>query len=380
MIRVLDNDGVSTGAWEPQLSPQQLRSGLEMMMRARHFDARMIAMQRQGRLSFYLSSAGEEAVSVAGAAAYIRDDLLFPSYRQPGVLLVRGMPVLTMMCQAIGNAGDNAKGRQMPVHYSWRAGNVVSISSPVGTQLPQAVGAAMAFAYRGDRRTVGTWAGDGTAAQGDFHHALNFASVFRPPCVLHVVDNQWAISTHRNLSTGGATFAARADAYRLPGLRVDGNDFLAVHAAESWAVERARRGAGPTLVELVTYRRDAHSTSDDPSQYRPADEANHWPGGDPIERLKQHLIKIGEWSEASHGSLNSALDTEIAATFQQAESFGTWSQGLGHSAEALFEDVYASLPGHLQTQRDELCGDASAQAKEEPSILSFEEASQRAAG
>jgi 2-oxoisovalerate dehydrogenase E1 component alpha subunit len=380
MIRVLDNNGEANGAWQPQLSPQQLRSGLEMMMRTRHLDSRMIAMQRQGRLSFFLSSNGEEAVSVAGAAAFIRDDILFPSYRQPGVLLVRGMPVLTMMCQAIGNAGDNAKGRQMPVHYSWRAGNVVSISSPVGTQLPQAVGAAMAFAYRGERRTVGAWVGDGTAAQGDFHHALNFASVFRPPCVLHVVDNQWAISTHRNLSTGGATFAARADAYRLPGLRVDGNDFLAVHAAESWAVERARRGGGPTLVELVTYRRDAHSTSDDPTQYRAADEANHWPGGDPIDRLKQHLIKIGEWSEPSHGSLNSALDTEIAATFQQAESFGTWSQGLGHAAEALFDDVYASLPAHLQSQRNELCGDASAPQKEEPSILSFEEASQRAAG
>jgi 2-oxoisovalerate dehydrogenase E1 component alpha subunit len=380
LIRVLDDDGVASGDWQPQLSSQQLRSGLEMMLRTRHLDTRMIAMQRQGRLSFFLSSNGEEAVSVAGAAAYSRDDMLFPSYRQPGVLLVRGMPVLTMMCQAIGNAGDNAKGRQMPVHYSWRAGNVVSISSPVGTQLPQAVGAAMAFAYRGERRTVGAWVGDGTAAQGDFHHALNFASVFRPPCVLHVVDNQWAISTHRNLSTGGATFAARADAYRLPGLRVDGNDFLAVYAAESWAVERARRGGGPTLVELVTYRRDGHSTSDDPTQYRPADEANHWPGGEPIERLKQYLIKLGEWSEASHVSLNSALDAEIAATFQQAESFGTWTQGLGHAAEDLFDDVYASLPAHLQSQRDELCGNVVEPQKEEPSILSFEEASQRAAG
>jgi 2-oxoisovalerate dehydrogenase E1 component alpha subunit len=380
MIRVLDDDGAANGAWQPHLNPQQLRSGLEMMLRARHLDVRMIAMQRQGRLSFYLSSNGEEAVSVAGAAAYVRNDILFPSYRQPGVLLVRGMPVLTMMCQAIGNAGDNAKGRQMPVHYSWRAGNVVSISSPVGTQLPQAVGAAMAFAYRGERRTVGAWAGDGTAAQGDFHHALNFASVFRPPCVLHVVDNQWAISTHRNLSTGGATFAARADAYRLPGLRVDGNDFLAVYAAESWAVERARRGGGPSLVELVTYRREAHSTSDDPSQYRPADEANHWPGGDPIERLKQHLIRIGEWCDESHTSLNSALETEIATTFQQAESFGTWSQGLGHSADALFDDVYASLPMHLQNQRDELCGNVPPQQTEAASILLFEEASHRAAG
>ncbi len=380
MIRVLDDEGTATGAWQPQLSPQQLRSGLEMMMRTRHFDARMIAMQRQGRLSFYLSSRGEEAVSVAGAAAYNRDDLLFPSYRQAGVLLVRGMPVLTMMCQAIGNAGDNAKGRQMPVHYSWRAGNVVSISSPVGTQLPQAVGAAMAFAYRGERKVVGTWVGDGTAAQGDFHHALNFASVFRPPSILHVVDNQWAISTHRNLSTGGATFAARADAYRLPGLRVDGNDFLAVQAAESWAVERARRGGGPTLVELVTYRREAHSTSDDPSQYRAVDEANHWPGGDPIERLKQHLIKIGEWSDVSHRALRSALESEIAATFQQAEAFGTWAEGLGHAAETLFEDVYAEVPGHLQNQRDELCGNVPVEPKEEPAILSFEEATQRAAG
>jgi 2-oxoisovalerate dehydrogenase E1 component alpha subunit len=380
LIRVLGDDGTATGAWQPQLSPQQLRGGLEMMLRARHFDARMIAMQRQGRLSFYLSSCGEEAISVAAASAYLHDDLLFPSYRQAGLLLVRGMPLLTMMCQSIGNAGDNSKGRQMPVHYSWRAGNVVSISSPVGTQLPQAVGAAMAFACRGERRVVGTWAGDGTAAQGDFHHALNFASVFRPPCVLHVVDNQWAISTHRNLSTGGATFAGRADAYRLPGLRVDGNDYLAVYAAESWAIERARRGGGPTLVELVTYRRDAHSTSDDPTQYRAADEANCWPGGDPIGRLKQHLIHIGEWSEASHKQLSAALEQEVAATFQQAEAFGTWTQGLGHAAEALFEDVYATMPAHLQRQRDEACGEAAAQQKDEPSILSFEEASQRAAG
>jgi 2-oxoisovalerate dehydrogenase E1 component alpha subunit len=268
----------------------------------------------------------------------------------------------------------------MPVHYSWRAGNVVSISSPVGTQLPQAVGAAMAFAYRGERRVVGAWVGDGTAAQGDFHHALNFASVFRPPCVLHVVDNQWAISTHRNLSTGGATFAARADAYRLPGLRVDGNDYLAVYAAESWALERARRGGGPTLVELVTYRREAHSTSDDPAQYRAAGEADHWPGGEPVERLKQHLICIGEWSDASHNQLSAALEQEVALTFQQAESYGNWSQGLGHAAEMLFDDVYAAIPAHLQSQRDELCGDVAAQQKDEPAILSFEDASQRAAG
>jgi len=380
LIRVLRDDGRADGPWQPQLTPHQLRSGLELMIRSRHLDVRMTAMQRQGRLSFYLAGSGEEAVSVGAATAYRQDDMLFPSYRQPGLLLVRGMPLVTMICQSIGNVGDNARGRQMPVHYSWRAGNVVSISSPVGTQFPQAVGAAMAFAYRGERRVAGSWIGDGTAAQGDFHHALNFASVFRPPCVLHVVDNQWAISTHRNIATGGATFAARAEAYRLPGLRVDGNDFLAVHAAEAWAIERARRGGGPTLIELVTYRRDAHSTSDDPSQYRPSNEADHWPGGDPIERLKQHLIAIGEWTESAHNELVAALEHDVAKTFQLAENYGTVKAGLGHAPEALFDDVYASLPTHLQRQLAQFQPETTAAQNQEPSILSFSEASQRAAG
>jgi 2-oxoisovalerate dehydrogenase E1 component alpha subunit len=267
----------------------------------------------------------------------------------------------------------------MPVHYSWRAGNVVSISSPVGTQFPQAVGAAMAFAYRGERRLVGAWIGDGTAAQGDFHHALNFASVFKPPCILHVVDNQWAISTHRSLSTGGATFAARADAYNLPGLRVDGNDFLAVYAAEAWAIERARRGGGPTLIEMLTYRHDAHSTSDDPAQYRAADEPELWPGGDPIERLKRHLIQSGDWSEDAHRELRAALDHEVASTFERAEAFGSVAHGLGYPPEALFGDVYAELPAHLREQLRELQAEAAPPAAD-CSILPFEDKNRRAAG
>jgi len=380
MIRTVCDDGNAAGAWQPRLTAQQLRSGLEMMLRSRQLDARMIAMQRQGRLSFYVSSKGEEAVAVAGAMPFSPHDLLFPSYRQPGLFLVRGMPLLTMMGQVIGNRCDNAKGRQMPVHYSWRAGNVVSISSPVGTQFPQAVGAAMAFAYRGKRQVVGAWIGDGTAAQGDFHHALNFASVFRPPCVLHVVDNQWAISTHRNVATGGATFAARADAYHVPGLRVDGNDFLAVYAAEEWAIERARRGGGPTLIELVTYRCEAHSTSDDPTQYRAADEASHWPGGDPIERLKNYLIHLGEWSEAAHRELNVALEQEVAATFAQAEIFGSAADRFAQLPEALFDDVYAVLPPHLQSQRAELFGTADAEDSGELPILPFNDPRRRVAG
>jgi 2-oxoisovalerate dehydrogenase E1 component alpha subunit len=300
--------------------------------------------------------------------AFGQHDLLFPSYRQAGLFLVRGMPAVGIICQCIGNRGDNAKGRQMPVHYSWQAGNVVSHSSPVGTQFPQAVGAAMAFAYRGERHVVGAWIGDGTAAQGDFHYALNFGSVYRPPCVLHVVDNQWAISTHRDQSTGGVAFAARADAYCLPGLRVDGNDFLAVYAAEQWAVERARRGGGPTLVELVTYRCDAHSTSDDPDQYRAAGEAACWPGGDPIERLKRYLVRTGEWTEAAHRDLQAALEQEAVATFAQAEMYGTAAQGLGRPLDMLFDDVYASLPEHLRGQRAELHAESAEAPTEQPPL------------
>jgi 2-oxoisovalerate dehydrogenase E1 component alpha subunit len=381
LIRVLGDDGAAAGAWQPQLAPQQLRFGLEMMMRARHFDARMVAMQRQGRLSFHVSGKGEEAGAVAGAMAFGQHDMLFPSYRQAGLMLVRGMPMVAMIGQLIGNRCDNAKGRQMPVHYSWRAGNVVSISSPVGTQFPQAVGAAMAFACRGERHVAGAWIGDGTAAQGDFHHALNFASVFRPPCVLHVVDNQWAISTHRSIATGGATFAARAEAYHLPGLRVDGNDFLAVYAAESWAIERARRGGGPTLIEVLTYRRDAHSTSDDPTQYRAANDGNCWPGGDPIERLKVHLIQLRHWSEEAHRKLDAALEQEVTQTFQQAESFGTGIHGAGQPIEALFEDVYEKMPVQLREQRDELqakniaatTGNSPVTTKTEPAILRYDD-------
>lgn len=379
LIRVLGDDGVATGPWNPGLSPQQLRHGLEMMLRTRHFDARMIAMQRQGRLSFFVSSRGEEACAVACTMAYAPQDILFPSYRQAGIFLVRGMPLMALMCQAIGNRFDNSKGRQMPVHYSWRASNIVSVSSPVGTQFPQAVGAAMAFAYRGERRVVGAWIGDGTTAQGDFHYALNFAAVFKPPCLLHVVDNQWAISTHRNQATCGATFAARADAYRLPGLRVDGNDFLAVNAAEAWAIDRARRGGGPTLIELVTYRRDAHSTSDDPTQYRAAGEADSWPGGDPVERLKRHLIGLGEWSEESHRDLDAGLEQEVAATFQQAEGFGSSSQGLGHSPESLFDDVFAAPPPHLRSQLAELRA-TQTDEMQDGTILPFSDGKRRAAG
>jgi len=378
LVRVLDDDQQAAGAWQPELSPQLLRSGLEMMLRSRHMDARLTAMQRQGRLSFYVSSTGEEASAVAAAMAFSHRDLLFPTYRQPGLMMVRGMPMLAMMCQCLGNKFDNAKGRQMPAHYSWKSGNTVSVSSPVGTQFPQAVGAAMAFAYRGEAHVVSAWMGEGTSSQGDFHYALNFASVYKPPCLLQVVNNQWAISTHCNLATGGRSFAARAEAYGLPGLRVDGNDFLAVYAATAWAIERARRGGGATLIEMVTYRCGAHSTSDDASQYRADEEEAAWPGGDPIDRLKRHLIYLGQWSDEAHHDLNAALEGEAAATFKYAEAYGSLSEGSKHDAENMFEDVYQEIPAHLQLQLQELQDEENRIAAEKITGPRFD--SRRAAG
>ncbi len=354
LVRVLNDNAEAAGPWDPKLPPDVLRRGLETMLRVRHFDSRMLTMQRQGRISFYLESKGEEAVAVAAGMALKPEDLLFPSYRQQGLMLLRGATLLDMANQCIGNRADNSKGRQMPVHYSWRKGNIVSISSPVGTQVPQAVGAAMAVDYWGKNNLVATWLGEGTTAQGDFHYALNFASVYMPPVLINVVNNQWAISTHRNLASGGKTFAARGHSYGVPGVRVDGNDFLAVYAVTAWAAERARSGAGPTLIELLTYRGGAHSSSDDPSRYRPSDEGRLWPGGDPVQRLARHLIGLGQWSEEKQEQLSSRIEKEVVAVYKQAESIGTLAEGPYDPPETIFEDVYAEMPWHLKKQRDEM--------------------------
>ncbi len=354
LVRVLDDEGCAAGAWNPQLSAADLRTALKTMVHVRAFDRRLLTMQRQGRLSFYLESTGEEAVAIGAGMALRPEDLLFPSYRQQGLYLLRGAPMLDMMCQCIGNQGDLCKGRQMPVHYSWRKGKVMSISSPVGTQFPQAVGAAMASAYRGEHNVTATWVGEGTTAQGDFHYALNFSSVYMPPVILNVVNNQWAISTHRNLASGGKTFAARGDAYGIPGIRVDGNDFLAVYAVTQWAAQRARLGAGPTLIELLTYRVAAHSTSDDPSRYRPSDEARLWPGGDPIARLARHLTLGGEWSDAKQGELEQLAQRRVLATYKRAEAIGSLAGGPTDPPETILDDVYKEVPPHLKRQREEL--------------------------
>ena len=353
LIRVLDDEHQAVGDWNPELSPERLRSGLRHMLLTRVYDERMVKQQRIGKTSFYIKSTGEEAVAVAQSYALAPDDMLFPSYRQQGLLIARDWSLVDMMCQIFSNTKDRIKGRQLPVMYSVPEVGFFSISGNLGTQFPQAVGWAMASAYSGDHRIAAGWVGDGTTAEADFHYALTFAAVYRAPVILNVVNNQWAISTFQGMAGGEqTTFAARAVGYGLPAIRVDGNDFLAVYAATQWAAERARHNHGATVIELYTYRAAPHSTSDDPSAYRPENEARLWPLGDPIERLKQHLITLGEWSEERHVALSKELEDQVKKALKEAESHGTLSTP-PDSPETMFEDVFKEMPPHLQRQLEE---------------------------
>ena len=357
LVRVLDDDGKAVGPWDPKLDAETLRRGLRAMLLTRAYDDRMYRAQRQGKTSFYMKCTGEEAVAVAQAFALERDDMFFPTYRQQGLLIARDWPLVDMMCQVYSNSCDRLKGRQMPVMYSSREAGFFSISGNLGTQFSQAVGWAMASAYQSNHRIAAGWIGDGATAEPDFHYALTFASVYHAPVILNVVNNQWAISCYQGIAGGDeTTFASRAIGYGLPALRVDGNDFLATYAATRWAAERARGNLGATLIELFTYRVGSHSTSDDPSRYRPADEAAKWPLGDPIQRLKAHLIGLGEWSEAQHETLQKELEAQVRAAGKKAEALGTLQQGPQPPVDSMFEDVYKDMPWYLRRQRDELKG------------------------
>ena len=354
LIRVLDDAGQPVGEWNPQLDADTLRRGLRSMALTRAFDDRMLNAQRQGKTSFYIKCTGEEAVAVAQAMALDPADMLFPSYRQQGLLIARDWPMVDMMCQIFSNPADRMKGRQLPVLYSAKKANFFSLSGNLGTQFPQAVGWAMASAIKHDTRIAASWIGEGTTAEADFHYAMTFAAVYRAPVLLNVVNNQWAISSFQGIAGGErATFAQRALGYGMPGLRVDGNDFLAVYAATQWAAERARTNHGPTLIELFTYRAAAHSTSDDPAAYRPKDEAANWPLGDPIVRLKQHLIAIGVWSEDQHAALVAEVEREVRAALKEAEGIGVLGGAKPH-LHTMFEDVFKELPVHLQQQFDQV--------------------------
>ncbi|MFY3136231.1 3-methyl-2-oxobutanoate dehydrogenase (2-methylpropanoyl-transferring) subunit alpha [Achromobacter xylosoxidans] len=355
LVRVIDDDGRAVGPWAPEISDELLRRGMRTMLKTRIFDGRMLTAQRKKKISFYMQSLGEEAIGSAHALALEQGDMCFPTYRQQSILLARDVSLVTMMCQLMSNERDPLKGRQLPVMYSDRENGFFSISGNLATQFIQAVGWGMASAIKGDTRIASGWIGDGATAEADFHTALTFAHVYRAPVILNVVNNQWAISTFQAIAGGeGATFAGRGVGCGIASLRVDGNDFLAVYSASRWAAERARRNLGPTLIEWVTYRAGPHSTSDDPSKYRPGDDWSHFPLGDPIERFKKHLILRGIWSDAEHDAVRAELDAEIQAAQKEAESYGTLVDGHVPSAASIFEDVYKDMPEHLRRQRQQL--------------------------
>lgn len=355
LVRVMDEQGHAVGPWNPDLPVETLKAGLRAMMLTRAYDDRMYRAQRQGKTSFYMKCTGEEAIGCAQGMALGPSDMMFPTYRQQGLLISRGWSMVDMMCQVYSNAGDRLKGRQMPVFYSSKEAGFFSISGNLGTQYSQAVGWAMAAAIKGDTRIASAWIGEGATAEGDFHHALTFASVYRAPVILNLVNNHWAISSYHGIAGGEqTTFAARGLGYGIPALRVDGNDFLAVHAATQWAAARARSNLGPTLIELFTYRAAAHSTSDDPGRYRPEDAGNRWPLGDPVDRLRQHLIVQGAWSEAEHEDLAREAAATVLAAGKEAEALGTLDKGPFHSPRTMFDDVYKEMPWHLRRQRQEM--------------------------
>ncbi|MEN3973026.1 3-methyl-2-oxobutanoate dehydrogenase (2-methylpropanoyl-transferring) subunit alpha [Sphingomicrobium sp. XHP0235] len=353
LVRVLDEDHRAVGPWDPKLDPEVLRKILRDMVTVRIFDDRMYRAQRQGKTSFYMKCTGEEAIATSVAAAMDAEDIHFPTYRQQGLLVSRGYPLEKMMCQIYSNAGDHMKGRQLPIMYSDKEKGFFSISGNLATQFPQAVGWAMASAIKGDSRIAMGWIGDGATAEGDFHAAMTFASVYQAPVILACVNNQWAISSFSGIAGAEqATFASRAVGYGIASLRVDGNDALAVYAATRWASERARANNGPTFIEFFTYRAEGHSTSDDPTGYRPKEESENWPLGDPIERLKSHLLAIGEWDEDRHAGLEEELSATVRAAQKEAEKLGVLSDQGDEGRETMFEDVYAEMPWHIAEQRD----------------------------
>lgn len=354
LIRVLDDDGVAHGPWDPRLDPQTLRQGLRAMVLTRLFDDRMFRAHRQGKTSFYMKSTGEEAVAVAQALMLPRGDMCFPTYRMQGWLHARGYPLLDLVNSIFSNAADPLEGRQLPMLFSARDHDFYSISGNLGNRLGHAVGWAMASAYRGDDHISVGHIGDGTTAEGEFHEALTFASVYHAPCILCITNNQWAISSYSGIAGAEeAPFAAKALGYGLPGLKVDGNDFLAVWAATQWAAERARTNNGATLIEFFTYRVEGHSTSDDPTRYRPVEEAARWPLGDPIERLKEHLIRLGEWDEARHETMAAELAKEVRSAIKQGEAIGTLGQSKPDVGR-MFECVFKDPDWRLIEQRREL--------------------------
>jgi pyruvate dehydrogenase E1 component alpha subunit len=327
------------------LAPEDLRTMYRAMFATRLFDQRGMNLQRQGRIGFFVPSMGQEASQIGTSFAAAKDDWIYPSYRTHSIAILRGVPFRTLADQLYGNGADVLKGRQMPNHFSLRPWNLVSVSSPIGTQITQAAGTARAMQIRGDKTAAWTYFGDGGTSEGEFHAGMNFAGVWKAPCIFICENNHWAISVPVEKQTASESFAVKAVAYGMPGVRVDGNDVLSVYQASKEARERAVRGEGPTLIETVTFRIGPHSSSDDPKRYQAPELLESWKKKDPIARFQAFLEKKKLWTAAWEKSLSDEITADIGKAVEAAE------QTPPPPVESMFDDVYASLPPHLIEQR-----------------------------
>ncbi|MBM4362974.1 MAG: thiamine pyrophosphate-dependent dehydrogenase E1 component subunit alpha [Deltaproteobacteria bacterium] len=345
VLRVLRDDGKPEPALDPRIPDAESRELYRHMLETRLLDERLTALQRQGRIGFHVGSLGEEGAILGAAFALRPNDFIFPCYREFGAALLRGLDFQRFIDNMFGNANDTVKGRQMPDHYTSRATRWVSISSPVGTQITQAVGFAWAAKLRREDLASLVFFGDGATSSSDFHSGMNFAGVFKVPVVFLCRNNGWAISVPAERQTASESFAVKGRAYGVPSVRVDGNDVFAVVRAVREALARGSRGEGPTLIEAITYRMGGHSTSDDPNAYRGSDAVTAWAPRDPLARLRRYLELRGAWSEADERAALADVDRRLREAVEIAER--TPKPPL----ESLFDDVYAKRPWHLEEQR-----------------------------
>ncbi|MFI5289127.1 MAG: thiamine pyrophosphate-dependent dehydrogenase E1 component subunit alpha [Polyangia bacterium] len=348
LYQVLPEEGMPDPMRVPRLSSEEARRLYRGMLTIRIMDERLLAMQRQGRIGFYGEAKGQEAAVIGAAAALGPEDWLVPALREAGGAIYRGLTLRQYVAQILGNADDIAKGRQLPCHPGSRAAHYVTMSSCIATQLPHAVGMAMAAKIKRDPVVVLGCLGDGATSEEDFHVAANFAGVFQAPVVLFCSNNQWAISTPCARQSASETFAIKALAYGIPGVRVDGNDVLGVYAVVKDAVERARRGEGPTLVEALTYRVSAHSSSDDPSRYRDERVTEEWKMRDPIARYRRYLLAQGFLDATADERLKAEIDAEVREAIAAEEPVGP------PPIHSLVEDVFAEVPRFLEEELAEL--------------------------
>jgi pyruvate dehydrogenase E1 component alpha subunit len=348
VVKVMRDDGSLDPAFDPRLSEAEVTGLYRAMRRTRLLDDRLTTLQRQGRIGFHIGSLGEEAAILGSAFALRPEDWLFLCYREFGAALLRGMPLQRYIDNMFGNANDPAKGRQMPDHYCYRPAHCTSVSSPIGTQITQAVGFAWAAKIKRDPAVALTYFGDGATSSSDFHNGMNFAGVFKTPTIFFCRNNGWAISVPTERQTASAGFAEKGVAYGIPGVRVDGNDLFAVVKVTRDALARATRGEGSTLIEALTYRMSGHSTSDDPKAYRPEAGLEPWRRQDPLARLRRHLERASGWSDARDKEIEAEAEAEIKAAIAVSEKTPP------PSLASMFEDVYAEVPWHLREQREAL--------------------------